>query len=101
MRKKNEERQIVWWNLLTMLAMVGLSFALINAEGKALFYALIAALFLCVGIFIKRAYIFLGIMIFVLVLVFITKDGLFSSQDDENSSVFDFHFFINSSSSEK
>ena len=64
-RKKSEKRQIIWWNLLTMLAMAGLSFALINTEEGALFYGLIAALFLCVGIFIKRAYVFLGIMILV------------------------------------
>lgn len=95
-RKKSEERQIIWWNLLTMLAMTGLSFALINAEGGAVFYGLAAALFLCVGIFIKRAYVFLGIMILVLVVVFITKDGFFGTDGDENGGSFNFNFFINS-----
>ena len=94
--KKSEERRIVWWNLITLLAMTGLSFALINAEEGIMFYAIISALFLCVGIFVKRPYVFLGIMIFVLVLIFIVRDGFTSSQADENGTGFNFNFFINS-----
>ena len=93
--KKNEKRQIVWWNLLSMLAMTWLSFMLVNAEGGFLFYGMIAALFICVGIFIKRAYVFFGIMILMLVFVFIVKDGFFGSFSGENGG-FDFNFFINS-----
>ena len=95
-REKSEERRIFWWNLFSMFAMVGFSFALINAEGGSLFYVLVAALFLCTGVFIKRTYVFLGILILVLVLVFISKDGFFGNSADENGAVFDFHFFINS-----
>ena len=93
--KKSEERRIVWWNLLSLLAMTGLSFALINAEESFLFYALLSALFICVGIFIKRPYVFLGILIFVLVFVFIAKDGFFGIFS-EGGSGFNFDFFINS-----
>ena len=94
--KKSEERQIVWWNLITFLLMTGFSFALINTEEGPLFYGIVAALFLCVGIFIKRAYVFIGILIVVLVLVFITRDGFFSNSSDENGGSFNFNFFINS-----
>ncbi len=94
--KKSEKRQIIWWNLITLLLMTLLSFALINAEPGPLFYWITAALFLCLGMFIKRAYIFLGIMILVLVFVFIVKDGFFGISDDENGSSFNFNFFINS-----
>lgn len=93
---KSEKRRVVWWNLITLLAMTGLSFALINVEEGFMFYAIISALFLCVGIFIKRPYLFLGIMIFVLVLVFIVRDGFLASSDDENGTGFNFNFFINS-----
>ena len=95
-RKKHEIRQIIWWNLLTMCAMIGLSFALVNAEAGAIFYGIAAALFLCVGIFIKRAYFFLGILILALVLVFIVKDGFLGDSSDENGGSFNFNFFINS-----
>jgi len=94
--KKSEKRQIVWWNLLTMLAMTVLSFVLINAETGPFFYGIAAALFLCVGILIKRAYVFIGIMILVMVLVFIIKDGFFGTFYDENGGSFNFNFFINS-----
>lgn len=94
--KKSEERRIVWWNLITLLLMTVLSFVLINSEVGPLFYGIVAALFLCLGIFIKRAYIFIGIMILVLVLVFIVKDGFFGTSADENSGSFNFNFFINS-----
>lgn len=94
--KKSEKRQIVWWNLLTMIAMTGLSFALVNAEGSFLFYGIIAALFVCVGIFIKRAYVFIGIMILMLVFVFIVKDGFFGTFSDDAGGGFNFNFFINS-----
>lgn len=94
--KKSEERRIVWWNLLSLLAMTGLSFALINAEESFLFYALLSALFICVGIFIKRPYVFLGILIFVLVFVFIAKDGFFGIFSDGSGGGFNFDFFINS-----
>ena len=93
--KKSEERRIVWWNIITMLTMVGLSFALINAEGDNLFYAITVALFLCVGIFVKRPYAFFSIMIIVLVFI-IAKEALFGILFDENSALFNFNFFINS-----
>lgn len=93
--KKSEERQIVWWNIITMLTMIGLSFALINAEGDALFYGITIALFLCVGIFVKRPYAFFSIMIIVLVFV-IAKEALFSILFDESDAFFNFNFFINS-----
>ena len=95
-RKKSEERRIIWWNLLTLFAIIGFSFALINAEGGAFFYVIAAALFLCVGIFIKRTYFFLGILILTVVLVFIVKDGFLGDSADENGSSFNFNFFINS-----
>ena len=94
--KKSEERRIVWWNLITLLLMMFLSFLLVNAEVGPLFYGLVAALFICLGVFIKRAYIFIGIMILVLVLVFIVKDGFFADSADENGGSFNFNFFINS-----
>lgn len=94
--KKSEERQIVWWNLIVLLLMTVLSFVLINAEAGPVFYVLAAALFLCLGIFIRRTYVFLGILILVLVLVFIVKDGFFGTSDAENGSSFNFNFFINS-----
>ena len=94
--KKSEERQLVWWNLIILLLMTVLSFVLINAEGGPLFYGLAAALFLCLGIFIKRTYVFLGILILVLVIVFIVKDGFFGTSADENGGSFNFNFFINS-----
>ena len=94
--KKSEERPIVWWNLITLLLMIVLSFLLINAEVGSLFYGLVAALFICLGVFIKRAYIVIGILILVLVLVFIVKDGFFADSADENGSSFNFNFFINS-----
>ena len=94
--KKSEERRIVWWNLIILLLMMFLSFLLVNAEVGPLFYGLVAALFICLGVFIKRAYIFIGIMILVLVLVFIVKDGFFADSADENGSSFNFNFFINS-----
>ncbi|MBR4531156.1 hypothetical protein IKO70_01945 [bacterium] len=94
--KKSEERQIVWWNLITLLLMTVLSFVLINSEVGPLFYGIVAALFLCLGIFIKRTYVFLGILILVLVLVFVVKDGFFGTSADENSGSFNFNFFINS-----
>ena len=93
--KKSEERRIVWWNLIILLLMIVLSFLLINAEVEPLFYGLVAALFICLGVFIKRAYIFIGILILVLVLVFIVKDGFFADSADENGSSFNFNFFIN------
>ena len=94
--KKSEERRIVWWNLAILLLMTVLSFMLINAEAGPLFYGLAAALFLCLGIFIKRAYVFLGILILVLVLVFVVKDGFFADSAGENGGSFNFNFFINS-----
>ena len=94
--KKSEERQIVWWNLIVLLLMTVLSFVLINAEVGPVFYVLAASLFLCLGIFIKRTYVFLGILILVLVIVFIVKDGFFGDPADENGSSFNFDFFINS-----
>ncbi|MBO7126304.1 hypothetical protein J6W78_02015 [bacterium] len=94
--KKSEERQIVWWNLIILLLMTVLSFVLINAESGPLFYGLAAALFLCLGIFIKRTYVFLGILIMVLVIVFVVKDGFFGTFADENGGSFNFNFFINS-----
>ena len=94
--KKSEERQIVWWNLIILFLMMVLSFVLINAEAGPLFYWLAAALFLCLGIFIKRTYVFLGILILVLVLVFVVKDGFFGTSDTENGGSFNFNFFINS-----
>lgn len=94
--KKSEERRIVWWNLITLFLMMFLSFLLINAEAGPLFYWLAAALFLCLGIFIKRTYVFLGILILVLVLVFIVKDGFFADSAGENGGSFNFNFFINS-----
>ena len=94
--KKSEERPVVWWNLITLLLMMFLSFLLINAETGPLFYGFVAALFICLGVFIKRAYIFIGIMILVLVLVFIVKDGFFADSADENGGSFNFNFFINS-----
>ena len=94
--KKSEERRIVWWNLITLLLMMFLSFLLVNAEVGPLFYGLVAALFICLGVFIKRAYTFIGIMILALVLVFIVKDGFFADSADENGGSFNFNFFINS-----
>ena len=94
--KKSEKRQIVWWNLLTMLVMTWLSFSLVNTEGGFMFYGIIAALFLCVGILIKRAYVFLGIMILMLVFVFVVRDGFLGGSPDGNGSSFNFNFFINS-----
>ena len=94
--KKSEERPVVWWNLITLLLMMFLSFLLINAETGPLFYGFVAALFICLGVFIKRAYIFIGIMSLVLVLVFIVKDGFFADSADENGGSFNFNFFINS-----
>ena len=94
--KKSEERQILWWNLIILLLMTVLSFVLINAESGPLFYGLAAALFLCLGIFIKRTYVFLGILIMVLVIVFVVKDGFFGTFADENGGSFNFNFFINS-----
>ena len=94
--KKSEERRIVWWNLAILLLMTVLSFMLVNAEAAPFCYWLAAALFLCLGIFIKRTYIFLGILILVLVLVFVVKDGFFADSVDENGGSFNFNFFINS-----
>ena len=93
--KRSGERRIIWWNLLTMFTVAGLSFALINTEEGLLFYVLISLLFLCVGIFVKRPYVFLGIMIFVLVFVFIVRDGFLGGSPDENGSSFHFDFFMN------
>ncbi|MBP5201419.1 hypothetical protein J6253_01645 [bacterium] len=94
-RKESEERQIIWWNLITMLAMIGFSFALINAEEGTLFYVIAAVLFLCVGIFVKRPYVFFSIMLVVIVL-WAAKEALFSILLDETDTIFNFDFFINS-----
>mgnify|MGYP003371635591 CR=1 FL=1 len=94
--KKSEERRIVWWNLLAMTLMTVLSFALVNAEGEPFFFGLVAVLFLCVGVLIKRPYVFIGIMILTIVLVFIVKDGFFGILSDGNDNIFNFNFFINS-----
>ena len=83
-------------NKTTYIFFIKRSFLLINAEAGPLFYGLAAALFLCLGIFIKRAYVFLGILILVLVLVFIVKDGFFADSAGENGGSFNFNFFINS-----
>ena len=94
--KKSEGRRIIWWNLIVLLLMTTLSFVLINAEAEPLFYGIVAALFLCLGIFIKRTYVFLGILIVVLSLVLIMQGDFFGIFSDGNFGGFNFNFFINS-----
>ena len=85
-QKKNRKRKICW-NTLNLLTITAISVFLLNkgTDSAAVLYALASSLFLFSGIFLKKTYTFLGIMIFILAFVFILKD-----------SAFNLDFFINS-----
>lgn len=97
-REKNGHRRILWWNFINLSVILTLSIVLLNADfnAQAVFYVTVSVLFLFSGIFIKRAYVFIGILIFALVFIFIAKDLIISSASEEENSGFNFNFFINS-----
>ena len=79
-----------------MLILFALSvFVLNGAQGIAL-YSATALIFIFSGILLKRPYIFLGILIFVLILLFTMKDFVGYDENGNKSNGLSFDFFINS-----
>ncbi|MBO4699724.1 hypothetical protein J5690_08980 [bacterium] len=97
-RENKGGRKIIWWNTIKLLIILVLSFVLLNSgfRDSRFFYATVSALFLFSGIFLKRAYIFLGILILTLAFIFIAKDVIIPNTSEDGNSTFDFNFFINS-----
>lgn len=86
MAKKKNTKKPLLWNVINILILFAISVFILNgAEGSAL-YAAVAALFFFSGIFLKRAYIFAGILILVAVTAFVVQGDIFES----------INFFINS-----
>lgn len=87
MTQKKNKKRIIFWNTLNLLIIILISIVLLNngTSNARILYTLASSLFLFSGIFLKKTYTFLGIMIFILAFVFILKD-----------SAFNLDFFINS-----
>ena len=86
MAKKKITAKPLYWNIIKLLILLAVSIFILNgAEGAAL-YSAVALLFFFSGIFLKRAYIFAGILILVAATAFIVQGDIFESID----------FFINS-----
>ncbi len=94
--KKRKNIKPVWWNILDILILSALSAFVLNGAQGAELYSALALIFLFSGILLKRTCIFLGILIFVLVLVFTVKDSLGINENDSENNGFNFNFFINS-----
>lgn len=87
MTQKKNRKKIFLWNTINLLIIIVISIILLNngAGDARILYTLVSSLFLFSGIFLKKTYTFLGIMIFILAFVFILED-----------SAFNLDFFINS-----
>lgn len=86
MAQTKNTRKPICWNIINLLILLSVSiFVLQGAKGAAL-YASLALLFFFSGIFLKKAYIFTGILILIAVTAFIVQGDIFESID----------FFINS-----
>lgn len=86
MKKAKSTDKPVYWNIINLLILSAVSVFILNGAQNAALYAAAALLFFFSGIFLKRAYIFTGILILVAVTAFIVQGDIFES----------IMFFINS-----
>jgi len=85
MKTKSTDKP-VYWNIINLLILSAVSVFILNGAQNTALYAAVALLFFFSGIFLKRAYIFTGILILVAVTAFIVQGDIFESVN----------FFINS-----
>ena len=86
MQQKKNSTEPACWKTVNWLILLLISIFLQSGVQGIELYAAVSLLFIFAGIFLKRTYIFWGILIFVFVLVFIVKDSFDSDY---------FNFFIN------
>lgn len=95
MQQKKNSKEPAHWKTINWLILLLISVFLLSGVQGIELYSAVSLLFIFAGIFLRRTYIFLGILIFVFVLVFTVKDSFGSSETDGGNSDFYLNFFIN------
>lgn len=78
--------KIIWLSIVNLLILFSVSIFVLNGAQGAALYSAVAALFFFSGVFLKRAYVFTGILVLVVVTAFIVQVDIFET----------INFFINS-----
>ncbi len=94
-QEKSKKRRVICWNIISLLILLAVSAFVLNGAQGVQLYSALALIFILSGIFLKRTYIFAGILIFVIVLVFTVKDSFGTNESGSENNSFNFNFFIN------